>query len=204
MNLLLAKLSTVDLILIVALGVVLLVLATTIVIRAKQVRKSRRAGRPGHVLTSHEDMDVAEVLAGMEEYHRLAHHLILREGDQAYMVDHLYVSSVGVFVLAEKSFDGKVIGQEISPTWSERLGEATRKFANPLLEMQPVVRLIADLIGERAPVYWMLVIEGDILGIDAEHVCGVEHLKTYLNQPTDEPLSHDAVDELYERIRLAE
>ena len=205
MTLLLGKLSTVNMILVIALVAIAAVMIIIIFAKAHKVKKEHYSNNPNPSRSANPvpDPDVADLLKGVEEYHRYGANVTLRDENRPYVLDHLYVSQNGVFVIAEKDFYGKVVGQEGFPSWSEQIGGVTRVINNPVIELDPIIRIISNLIGDRAPIHKMVVVHGDILGIDGQHVCNSDHLRTFLYQPLAEPLSHEEVDEIYEKIKLA-
>ena len=60
------------------------------------------------------------------------HNVTLPTPDGTTQIDHIFVSSYGVFVVETKNFSGWIFGNENQATWTQKLYRNTYKFQNPL------------------------------------------------------------------------
>ena len=60
------------------------------------------------------------------------------DGDST-QVDHVVVSTKGVFLIETKNFTGRVFGQANETHWTQIAGRTKRKFQNPLRLVQAIV-----------------------------------------------------------------
>lgn len=62
-------------------------------------------------------------------------------------IDHIVVSTRGVFIIETKNYSGKVYGKEDDKTWTQWLGGKTYKFYNPLKQNASHEKQVRRILG---------------------------------------------------------
>lgn len=61
-------------------------------------------------------------------------------------IDHVVISTRGIYVVETKSHAGRISGQETSQYWQQHLSSQTRSFYNPLLQNKSHLRALRRLL----------------------------------------------------------
>ncbi len=95
-------------------------------------------------------------------YH-LLNHITLKHGDSTTQIDHILVSSYGVFVIETKNYKGWIFANPKHETWTQVLFKAKFKFQNPIHQNHRhvvAVRELLDFLPQEA-VKSVVVFSGD-------------------------------------------
>lgn len=100
-------------------------------------RRNRKKGRLG-------ERKVARVLKKLrrKDYIVLNDLLIESSSEHTSQIDHVIVSTRGIFVIETKSHVGRISGNEHSQYWTQRLWMQTRSFYNPLLQNESHIKAL--------------------------------------------------------------
>lgn len=99
--------------------------------------------------------------------------LIADKDGRTVQIDHILLSTRGVFVIETKSHKGRISGSEHSQYWQQKLWMQTRSFYNPLLQNATHIRLLSKLLPGVEPVSVVVFTEASRLEIEADDI--VEH-----------------------------
>ena len=109
--------------------------------------RARRRGRRGERI-------VAKELGRLphKDFIVLDDILISSGAERTSQIDHIVVSTRGIFVIETKSHIGRISGSEQSQNWSQHLANESHRFYNPLLQnrshLKTLRRLLPDLDAE--------------------------------------------------------
>jgi hypothetical protein len=78
-------------------------------------------------------------------YH-LLNHITLKHGESTTQIDHILVSSFGVFVIETKSYKGWIFANPTNATWTQVLFKAKFKFQNPIHQNYRHVVAVRELL----------------------------------------------------------
>lgn len=78
-------------------------------------------------------------------YH-LLNHITLKHGDSTTQIDHILVSSYGVFVIETKNYKGWIFANPKHETWTQVLFKAKFKFQNPIHQNHRHVVAVRELL----------------------------------------------------------
>ena len=78
-------------------------------------------------------------------YH-LLNHITLKHGDSTTQIDHILVSSYGVFVIETKNYSGWIFANAKHETWTQVLFKAKFKFQNPIHQNHRHVLAVRELL----------------------------------------------------------
>jgi hypothetical protein len=139
-------------------------------------------------------------------YH-LLNHITLKHGDNTTQIDHILVSSYGVFVIETKNYKGWIFANAKHETWTQVLFKAKFKFQNPIHQNHRhvvAVRELLDFLPQEA-VKSVVVFSGDAeFKTDMPNsVFTVPMLIEYLSSCTEELLSLNRVQFSVGRIETA-
>lgn len=88
-------------------------------------------------------------------------------------IDHILVSTRGIFVIETKSHIGKITGSEQAQYWEQRLSGQSRSFYNPLLQNASHVKVLKKLLSfvpDEAFVSVIVFTEASGLNIKADKI----------------------------------
>ena len=126
-----------------------IMMACAVVAAAAWWRRGRkaRAGRRG-------ERAVAKELARLrkKDFVVLNDLLLPLPGGRTSQIDHVVVSSKGIFVIETKNMAGRISGSEHAQYWQQHFASNSRTFYNPLLQnkthLRTLRRLLPDVPGE--------------------------------------------------------
>ena len=96
-------------------------------------------------------------------------------------IDHILVSTRGIFVIETKSHIGKITGSEQAQYWEQRLSGQSRSFYNPLLQNASHVKVLKKLlpfVPDEAFVSVIVFTEASGLNIKADKIVMKRRLLT--------------------------
>ncbi|WP_228764567.1 nuclease-related domain-containing protein [Limnohabitans sp. Rim11] len=139
-------------------------------------------------------------------YH-LLNHITLKHGKSTTQIDHILVSSYGVFVIETKNYKGWIFANPKHETWTQVLFKAKFKFQNPIYQNHRhvvAVRELLDFLPQEA-IKSVVVFSGDAeFKTDMpSNVFTLPMLIDYLNSCTEELLSLNRVQFSVGRIETA-
>ena len=139
-------------------------------------------------------------------YH-LLNHITLKHGDSTTQIDHILVSSYGVFVIETKNYKGWIFANPKYETWTQVIFKAKFKFQNPIHQNHRHVVAIRELLDflPKDAIKSVVVFSGDAeFKTDMpKSVFTLPMLIDYLGSCTDELLSLNRVQFSVGRIETA-
>lgn len=126
------------------LGIVIGVLAALLIIWGAirwRRGKATRKGREGERI-------VAKELSRLKKSENIVLNdlLLPTPNDKTAQIDHLLVSTHGIFVIETKSLAGRIVGYEHAQYWQQHLSQQSRQIYNPLLQNQRHVRVVRKIL----------------------------------------------------------
>jgi hypothetical protein len=85
---------------------------------------------------------------------------IPKENNQTSQIDHIVISSKGIFVIETKNYKGWIFGSENSPNWMQVNHKRKDKFYNPIWQNSGHILALKNYLGEiieGAPFYSIIV-----------------------------------------------
>lgn len=133
-------------------GLILALLILIAVVRWRQGRGERK-GRRGERI-------VAKELKGLgrREYIVLNDLLLPTAQGRTSQIDHVVVSTRGIFVVETKSLAGRIAGNEHSQYWIQYLSSQSRQIYNPLLQNAAHIRVLRRLLKDLDPELFVSVV----------------------------------------------
>lgn len=123
-------------------------------------------------------------------------------------VDHIVVSTYGIFVIETKNYNGKIIGSDNGAQWTQYFGRKKFKLYNPLRQnyghVKSVEKWLASQEIEGVPVVPLVVFAGDakLKGVSKDKVISVGRLNKVIKEHSEaEVLSEEKALEIATVLR---
>ena len=123
-------------------------------------------------------------------------------------IDHIVVSTYGIFCIETKGYKGKIYGQENSRQWSQVLYKQKNYFMNPIFQNYAHIKAIESIIKEAYPdmIYYSIIAfsgEADLNSIEVSKakVCKIAEISDVIKELScEEIISEDDVRNIVEII----
>jgi len=131
--------------------------------------------------------------------------IVLPIGQTTTQIDHIYISSKGIFVIETKNYSGRIYGDESSRYWKQVLanGNTKHKMYNPLMQNETHASAVRKLVFSWVPVISMVVfVQGNIHCIKSNRVFSIPYAESVIVSQNDF-LNNGQVDDVYTKIARA-
>lgn len=121
-------------------GIALMLLIYICIVKWRAGRAARK-GRRGEQI-------VAKTLSRLKRRDAIVLNNVLlpASNGRTSQIDHVVISTRGIFVIETKSLAGRISGSEHSQYWTQHLSSQTRQVYNPLLQNKGHIRVLARLL----------------------------------------------------------
>lgn len=128
------------------LAVIALMLVVFIVVMRWRAGRGARKGRRGEQL-------VAKALCSLKQRDAIVLNNVLLPISKGHtsQIDHVVISTRGIFVIETKSLAGRISGSEHSQYWTQHLSSQTRQIYNPLLQNEGHIRALKRIFTNMDP-----------------------------------------------------
>ncbi len=124
-------------------------------------------------------------------------------------IDHLVVSTYGIFCIETKAYKGKIYGKEFSHEWTQYLSNGSHKFLNPLFQNYGHIIAVQNVVDNYYPdmPYFSIVAfsgEADIKNIEVEKsvVCKMARIADVVRSLSNEEVISE--EELLNLVKIIE
>lgn len=108
-----------------------------VLLLVKYFKSSKGKGKAGEWL-------VAQVLKQLGPGYEVLNNLtFVVEGDST-QIDHVVISTKGVFTIETKNYQGSIFGQASDAKWTQKLGGRSFQFQNPIRQNYKHVKFLAE------------------------------------------------------------
>ena len=123
-------------------------------------------------------------------------------------IDHIIVSTYGIFCIETKGYKGKIYGKEFSKEWVQYLSNQKNNFMNPILQNYGHIKTLEAILDENYPnmVYHSIIAfsaEANLKAIEAKSasICKISEVSdTIKSLSINEIISKEDVDEIVKII----
>lgn len=121
-------------------GIALMLLIFILVLKWRQGRAARK-GRRGEQI-------VAKELRSLKRRDTIVLNNVLLPSakGRTSQIDHIVISTRGIFVIETKSLAGRIVGSEHSQYWTQHLSSQSRQIYNPLLQNKGHIRVLTRVL----------------------------------------------------------
>lgn len=138
-------------------------------------------------------------LAGATQYHDV----ILPHPKGTSQIDHVCLSTSGVFVIETKNYKGLIFGKRHDRTWTQVLGKRKNRFQNPLVQNAGHIRTLVGVTGLPESAFHSVVVfvgSAKLKKAVPANVVRIGKMNRYIASLTDGILSNDDLRLAVERI----
>ena len=115
--------------------------------------RAARKGRKGEKIVAKELKDLKK-----RDYIILNNLILPTSTNRTSQIDHIVVSTRGIFVIETKSLAGRISGSEHSQYWTQHMASQSRQIYNPLLQNASHIRVLRRLFPEMDADFFISVI----------------------------------------------
>jgi len=146
----------------------------------------------------------SKLLLDKEKYY-LIKNVTLPTKDGTTQIDHIIVSTYGVFVVETKNMKGWIFGGEKQSTWTQQIFKHKNKFQNPLHQNYKHTQTLKDLLGlTDNEVFSLIVFVGESTfkrEMPSNVTEGLGYIR-YIKSKTKEVLSISQTKEIASKIKV--
>lgn len=132
---------------------------------------------------------------------KLLEDIILKRSNGTTQIDHILITRKGIFVIETKDFSGKIIGDEDSKFWLQKLNFKENYFYSPIKQNYGHVKAVEEIIKRKNVCISLIVFtnKSNIKKVKTEtNLIQVKNLKKHIKRYKSQiRLSKDEVEELY-------
>lgn len=161
---------------------------------------SRVKGRIGELIVSF----AAWVMLSRRHYLRLNNITLPLSDGGTTQIDHIIVSSFGIFVIETKNYKGWIFGQERDAKWTQMIMGRKYQFQNPLRQNYLHIKTLSELLNLNLRYFHSVIAFMGHCEIKTrddlpENVLN-KGMLTYIKSKQDELLSHEQMTEIVDKI----
>lgn len=175
-----------------------LIILITLVILILLIIKSRKKGKQNQG-----EIEVNKILMQIKGY-KLLQDIMLKKENGTTQIDHILVGKKGIFVIETKDFNGKIIGDEDSKFWIQKLGGKENHFYSPIKQNCGHVKAVEAVIKRKNICSSLIVFtnKSNIKEVKTNtSVIQVKKLKKYIRKyKSNIKLSKSEIDEIYKKL----
>ena len=179
----------------------IIILAVAAILGSKSLRKyAAILILPGNTGKAGE-RKVARILkrAFRRTHHQIFNDILLEHGEFITQIDHLVISTKGIFVVETKDLKGWVFGSPGNSTWTQTLRGEKYKFMNPLRQNYKHQKVLENMFSIKSTHIESIVVFADrcIIKTDVpDNVIYASKLKKYIKAQDQISLPERMVDRL--------
>lgn len=80
--------------------------------------------------------------------YKIINNILLKSGEFTTQIDHVVISSFGIFVIETKNYKGWIVGYENSEYWTQVIYKYKKKFYNPIRQNSGHIRALKTCLKE--------------------------------------------------------
>lgn len=131
------------------------------------------------------EQQVKKVLRKLPDEYTIINDVLIQYKSITTQIDHIVVCRKGVFVIETKNYSGKIIGDDLSKYWIQKLNGRKNTFYSPIRQNKTHVNAVISLLKKYKyiPVYSIVVFCGnsDIRKVKCkDQVISIERLNKYI------------------------
>lgn len=139
--------------------------------------------------------------------YKIINNILLKTGELTSQIDHVVISSFGIFVIETKNYKGWIFGYENSEYWTQVIYKYKKKFYNPIRQNSGHIRTLKSCLKEYPDLEYKSIIvfstKADIK-IDTQiDVINVYSLLRTIKNCSAVNLSGGDMDNIFQKINAA-
>lgn len=158
------------------------------------------------------ELAVAYMLRDLDkEKYRIIHDIKLKNmggSTSTTQIDHIVISTYGIFVIETKAYKGKIYGKEKSRTWTQYLSNQKNNFINPIFQNYAHIKAIESILEDSYPemtYHSIIAFSGeaniDSIEVTKTKVCKIRYVsETIKDLSTEEIVSNEDIGKIIKII----
>lgn len=175
-------------------SLLLIVLIIVLIIKKRNKKVDQNQG----------EIDVNKILGKIKDA-KLLEDVMVKRSKGTTQIDHILISKKGIFVIETKDFSGKIVGDEDSKFWLQKLRFKENYFYSPIKQNYGHVKAVEEIIKRRNICISLIVFtnKSNIKKIKSEtDVIQLKNLKRFIRKyKTDVKLSKAEIEKIYKDIK---
>lgn len=119
-------------------------------------------------------------------------------------IDHIVISTKGIFVIETKNYSGWIYGDEKSEYWTQKIYRSTKKFKNPLHQNYGHIKALQEVLqDEKTLQYYSIVVftgSAELKKMTSQNVVKLNQLVPYILSHQIEVISSETKERISNRI----
>lgn len=134
-------------------------------------------------------MRIAHILSRLPDEYRVYNDVYLENNGHTAQIDHVIISSHGIYIIETKNYSGKIYGSENAEYWTQYLRGNGYEFRNPILQNQSHIIAIKNTLHIDSTHIVPIIVFLD----KADLRCQTTSIVIYANQLYDYILNHKEI-----------
>lgn len=148
---------------------------------------------------------VAVILSSLNpENYKVINDVVLRGGDKTTQIDHVVVSSFGIFVIETKNYKGWITGNSKDMYWTQHIYKHKEKLYNPLLQNYSHTQALKYHLNDFPEAIYIPIVvfsvNADLKVNGCSNVVYTTRLLKTIRSYERQILSNEQTNEIYSRI----
>ncbi|CAC9975195.1 NERD domain-containing protein [Flavobacterium panici] len=139
--------------------------------------------------------------------YKIINNVILKKGEFTTQIDHVVISSFGIFVIETKNYKGWILGYENSEYWTQVIYKYKTKFYNPIFQNAGHIRALKTCLKEYGDFEYISIIVFSTkaeIKIDTNiDVINMHRLLSTIKKYSAVNLSEDDKEKIFEKINAS-
>ncbi|MCM0664535.1 NERD domain-containing protein [Flavobacterium tyrosinilyticum] len=139
--------------------------------------------------------------------YKVIHNVVLQRGEVTTQIDHVIISSFGIFVIETKNYKGWIVGYEKSEYWTQVIYKYKAKFYNPIFQNAGHIRALKICLKEYRNLEYISVIVFSTnakIKIDTSvDVVNMHRLLRTIKKYSTVNLSEEVKEKIFEKINAS-
>lgn len=146
-----------------------------------------------------------------KEKYRIIHDIKLKNmggSTSTTQIDHIVISTYGIFVIETKSYKDKIYGKEKSRTWTQYLSNQKNSFMNPIFQNYAHIRAIENILEDSYPemtYHSIIAFSGeanlDVIEVTEAKVCKIRYVSEAIKDlSTEEVIGKEDIGKIIEIV----
>jgi hypothetical protein len=159
-------------------------------------KRKKQAGKDGESTVASVIQNIAPIQA------KIINDLVLLDKNrETYQIDHLFISTNGIWIIETKNWSGTIYGEEANKYWVQKKRYNTEKRYNPIKQNFGHYYKIKPLLDKYTPIHCLVVfINADISNIQSEYICSLKDLPSILLRKTNDKLTEVEIKRYYNKF----
>ena len=133
--------------------------------------------------------------------------LVNPQNEMSAQIDHIFISTRGIFVIETKNYSGYIYGNDTLKEWTQSLnyGKTVNKFYSPVKQNATHIYLLKKLLNTAYPVFNAVIfVQGNTERIKSEHVYSLKTFREFLKHCPADKIGSSEEEAIYQKIKAIE